>query len=157
MPAPPEGSDPAMARTRGTRRVADGTWTGAASPLMSAPKDIVAIESGAAVRGRADVADKEDIPSPVLTGQVQRVCTSAGSVLGTPCQSPSLAGPSVRALHVGLRLSGLNTGPVKPNGPALLLQRRPVLYRKPPEERQPGTESPSECPSTARKRVRLRP
>ena len=35
-----------------------------------------------------------DIPSPVLTGQVQRVWISAGSMRGTPCQFPSLAFPA---------------------------------------------------------------
>jgi hypothetical protein len=38
-----------------------------------------------------DLADKSDIPSPVLTGQVQRVWISAGPMRGTPCQSSTLA------------------------------------------------------------------
>ena len=39
---------------------------------------------------QAGLLKTRDIPSPVLTGQVQRVWISAGSMRGTPCQSPSL-------------------------------------------------------------------
>ena len=43
-----------------------------------------------------DLADKADIPSPVLTGQVQRVWISAGPMPGTPCQCSSLAAATLR-------------------------------------------------------------
>ena len=56
--------------------------------------------------------DKRDIPSPVLTGQVQRVWISAGSMRGTPCQSSSLAASLLR----------LTTSRVRP-GTGVLLRR----------------------------------
>lgn len=112
MPAPPEGSEPAMARTRGMSRwvgavrpSADGDGAGAGAVVETAA---VTVES-AATEGRTDAEDKGDIPSPVLTGQVQRVWISAGTLLGTPCQSPSLAAcrPSGTAFHFATRTLGL--------------------------------------------------
>lgn len=61
-----------MDRTRGTSRRTDD---GAAA---------LGAEAGAG--GRTEVEDKEDIPSPVLAGQVQRVWISAGPLRGTPCR-----------------------------------------------------------------------
>ena len=55
-----------------------------------------------------------DIPSPVLTGQVQRVWISAGSMRGTPCQSPSLAFPAASLLHVSPVAGPLTTRGYRP-------------------------------------------
>ena len=62
-------------------------------------------------------ADKADIPSPVLTGQVQRVWISAGPMRGTPCQCSSLAvapgAPLTRRVRAGadVLLRPLRPGP----------------------------------------------
>src|SRR5687767_8020011 len=104
MPAPPDGSEPAMDRTRGTsRRTADGT-TG-----LSAGTD-----------GRTEVADKEDIPSPVLAGQVQRVWISAGSLRGTPCRLPSLAFPRPARRQMKPLTQNARTRPCGGSGPGVL-------------------------------------
>ena len=77
---------------------------------------------------------KRDIPSPVLTGQVQRVWISAGSMRGTPCQCPSLAVPSACNEVAGTARTGRNATPAGPHprpcsvcpvlGPFLELRRR---------------------------------
>lgn len=87
------------------RPSADGDGAGAGAVVETAA---VTVES-AATEGRTDAEDKGDIPSPVLTGQVQRVWISAGTLLGTPCQSPSLAAcrPSGTAFHFATRTLGL--------------------------------------------------
>ena len=81
IPAPPEGSEPAMDRTAG--HIASGERGSVASP--------VGIRRAGWLQAGQRFEDKGDIPSPVLTGQVQRVWISAGPVRGTPCRSPSLA------------------------------------------------------------------
>src|SRR5687768_14566147 len=94
IPAPPEGSEPAIASTRGIARPALGAGT-PARPEGLAMEASSSAERAGACDGR-NVDDKGDIPSPVLTGQVQRVWISAGSVLGTPCQGSSLAALAAR-------------------------------------------------------------
>ena len=70
--APPEGSEPAMASTRGIRGGAEGDGDG----------------DGKSSDGFG-LADKSDIPSPVLTGQVQRVWISAGPMAAPRVRVPA--------------------------------------------------------------------
>lgn len=100
-------------------------WAGAVRPSAdgdgAAGGETAAVVEGAAVtvesaarEGRTDAEDKGDIPSPVLTGQVQRVWISAGTLLGTPCQSPSLA--ACRAPGTAFQFA-TGTPDIRRNGP----------------------------------------
>src|SRR5688500_653364 len=145
MPAPPEGSEPAMARTRGMSR-----WVGAVRPedgedAVAATAVVetaaVTVESAAA-EVRTDAEDKGDIPSPVLTGQVQRVWISAGTLLGTPCQSPSLAAcrASGTAFHFATGTLGLPAERVRWNSGGRKTGRAGAAVAAPARQHQVSTD-----------------